>query len=485
MSKANQSRHNGDNFQARVLWRVALNLLDPQSCIVEIGFEHGEKGFDDVWQQFRGGSEEWREYMQCKWHTRLGEYGVADLIDPTYIGAVAHSLLYNAYQAYKKTKVPARFTLVTTDRVKVNDPLGVLYKNTDGSLRIHEADGLAAGLTENSKMGAVRAMWCKHLGINDAELLEFAANLRFVEISENLEEMRTNLNARLTALGFAGVAADQSVFDYDHLPHAWQRKGKYTYTREQFLALCTQEKLFEPAPAPVRQIGIKSFQHPNDNLAQDCDQLIDLMQSFSGRAIRDAAAWQGEVWPKLQTDLHVAMNEGGVLRLKMDVHTSIAFAAGVVLDTKCRRTLEIVQDNAAWPLVGNGPAQPGWDVDLQTLDGDAAVLVLVVEATRPAVADVRAYMQQHHLSAGRILVARIQSGVGRTSVRDGTHAVQLAADLSAKIAENRSIRHCHIFMSVPNVLSFCLGQHRESLGHVYLYEFDFGGSKEYQPSLRW
>ncbi len=42
-------RWHGDNYQARIFWENALNLLDPTSCVVEVTFEaNGPKAFDDV-----------------------------------------------------------------------------------------------------------------------------------------------------------------------------------------------------------------------------------------------------------------------------------------------------------------------------------------------------------------------------------------------------------------------------------------------------
>jgi hypothetical protein len=43
-----------------------------------------------------------------------------------------------------------------------------------------------------------------------------------------------------------------------------------------------------------------------------------------------------------------------------------------------------------------------------------------------------------------------------------------------------------LFSAAPNALLFFLGQHREALGRIQLYEFDFEGSRggDYAASLR-
>ena len=49
MADAVVARWHGDNYQARVFWENALNLLLPNTCVAEVAFEAGgPKSFDDV-----------------------------------------------------------------------------------------------------------------------------------------------------------------------------------------------------------------------------------------------------------------------------------------------------------------------------------------------------------------------------------------------------------------------------------------------------
>src|SRR3546814_5060716 len=49
MVDAVTARWHGDNYQARIFWENAFNLLLPHSCVVEVTFEaNGPKAFDDV-----------------------------------------------------------------------------------------------------------------------------------------------------------------------------------------------------------------------------------------------------------------------------------------------------------------------------------------------------------------------------------------------------------------------------------------------------
>ena len=99
-------RWHGDNYQARIFWENAINLLDPTSCVVEVTFEaNGPKAFDDVVVKYhppvtRSGPERVSaEYHQVKWHTEYGgRFGYEDFIDPAFIGAQTFSLLERLQQ---------------------------------------------------------------------------------------------------------------------------------------------------------------------------------------------------------------------------------------------------------------------------------------------------------------------------------------------------------------------------------------------------
>jgi hypothetical protein len=54
MTQAVSVRREGDTYQARVFWQNAVRMLDPQSSVQRVGFEHGPKSFDDVWVEHAG-----------------------------------------------------------------------------------------------------------------------------------------------------------------------------------------------------------------------------------------------------------------------------------------------------------------------------------------------------------------------------------------------------------------------------------------------
>jgi hypothetical protein len=152
-------RWHGDNYQARIFWENALNLLDDASCVVEVTFEaDGPKAFDDVVVRYdppvaRSGPERVAaEYHQVKWHVAYdGRFGFEDFVDPAFIGAKTVSLLERLRDAKRTAPTGSRFAFVTTYRVKDGDPLAELISGHDKSLLLER---LFDGTTDQSRMGS-------------------------------------------------------------------------------------------------------------------------------------------------------------------------------------------------------------------------------------------------------------------------------------------------------------------------------------------
>ena len=142
MADAVVARWHGDNYQARVFWNDALNLLLPDSCVVEVTFEaNGPKAFDDVVVKYdppvpRSGPDRISaEYQQIKWHVeRGGRFGYEDFIKPDFMGARSFSLLERLQEARRIAPASAQFTFLTTYRIKDGDPLAVLISGNDKTL---------------------------------------------------------------------------------------------------------------------------------------------------------------------------------------------------------------------------------------------------------------------------------------------------------------------------------------------------------------
>ena len=271
MADAVVARWHGDNYQARVFWENALNLLLPHSCVVEVTFEaDGPKAFDDVVVKYdppvvRSGPDRISaEYQQIKWHVETGgRFGYEDFTEPDFIGARSFSLLERLRQARRTAPAPAQFTFLTTYRVRDDDPLASLISGNDKTLLVER---LFNGTTDRSRMGRVRKCWREHLKLEDDEQLRgIVRNLRVVDGNRSLQELREQINVKAAAVGVLACNAAESDFRYDELARQLKVRKLNALDRAALLQFFEDEGLLVGRPTepdPFLPIAIRSFLGP-------------------------------------------------------------------------------------------------------------------------------------------------------------------------------------------------------------------------------
>jgi len=500
MTQAVAVRRDGDAFQARIFWRKAACLLDPKSPVTQVGFESGPKGFDDVWVAYapdRAPSDHeglpiLREHIQCKWHVSVNDFGHADLIEPEWINANRFSLLQRARAAqvvYARDGIGARFKLLTNWRIGQIDPLRRYINQKSKTLRLKD---LFDGTRDSSMAGKVRKLWREHLDIDDQELLLLARTLSLDTDSTSLDDHRDNLDLLFENRGLRRVPVNESSFVYDDVMFQWLAQGRLEFNRQTFREACKREGLLAGDGRAHVVFGVKSFEHPFDRLEDRCTVVLDLIPHFDERAIRDQADWTTTLYPKLKSFLQVAAKDNQHLRLILDAHITLAFAAGSVVNIKSGRNIEVEQRTIhrnVWHP-GDMPRDsswPGWEFDLETVndsEGDMAVAVCLTHDVVPA---VKAHLAASLPQASSLLIARPTCGAGARSVECGQHAFDLAEALALQINQKRHASRppLHLFIAAPNAFTFFLGQRQPGLGKTTLYEYDFEGANGggYKPSL--
>lgn len=499
MAQAVAVRREGDSFQARIFWRQALNLLDPRSPVVKVGFEVGPKGFDDVWTSYAPerapldyqGKPILREHTQCKWHVTVNDFGHADLVEPDWINASTFSLLQrarNAQEAHAKSGEGVLFKLLTNWRVAQGDQLRTLISQKSKALRL---DKLFDGSTDKSATGRVRKLWREHLAIDDDELRVLARTLAVHTDMTSLEEHRQYLDLLLELRGLRRVPASESSFIYDDIAFQWLAQGRLDFDRTEFREACRREGLFEKDSSSPEVFGVKSFEHAFDRLENRCTVVLDLIPHFDERAIRAQQDWAKDIYPRLKDFLISAGKNNQALRLVLDAHATLAYAAGSILNIKSGREIELEQRTVGtnvWCVgdMPSNPAWPKWDFSEEAGAPGGADLAVVVSLTHDALGAVRAHVASALPAVGKILVARPDGGSSAKSVSCGEHAFELAEALVRQIVASRSgVAPVHLFIAAPNVFTFFLGQRQPGLGRTTLYEFDFEGAQGggYRPSL--
>ncbi|KPH80815.1 MULTISPECIES: SAVED domain-containing protein [Bosea] len=499
MTQAVTVRRDGDTFQARVFWWYAARLLDPESPIVRVGFESGPKGFDDIWVEYdpartvldQHNEPLRRVHIQCKWHVSPDSYGYAQMIDPEFINANARSLLQRAHAAqttYAPLGSGVRFKLVTNWRLDRADPLRKMIGSRSNAIRLEKLYGT---LTDNSAAGTVRKSWREHLGIDEDRLRLLAQTLAFGEATDSLDTWREHLDILFGYVGLRRVPMHQSAFPYDDLIFQWMSQGRLEFDRAGLRNICAHEDLIGPAPRQPSVYGVKSFEHAFDKLEDRCLSVLDLVPQFDERYIRSDDDWQDRLYPALRTFLTNAANEQLSLRLALDAHVTLAFAAGSILDIKSGRLVELEQRSPGQEIwaVDDRPSHPDWPTflsEIVELNPEKPDIAMGIGLTHDILEDVRKYCAVAIPTVGRLLMLK-PNQPGARSVACGRHAFELADAATAAIraAKGSKASLVHLFVAAPNAFTFFLGQRHRILGPVRLYEFDMDGGRSgsYMPAL--
>lgn len=494
MTKAIAVRREGDAFQSRIFWRKAACLLDPASPIIRVGFESGPKGFDDVWVEYasdrgpidQNGQSILREHIQCKWHVSINDYGYADLVNPDWINATSYSLLQRARNAqliHAKDGKCVRFKLLTNWRIAQNDPLRSLIYQRSKTLRL---DDLFSGKTDTSATGKIRKLWREHLNIDDAELRDFARTLALDTDSTSLDDHRDNLDLLFGNVGLRRIPINESSFIYDDLTYQWLGQERLEFDRQSFKDACVRQGLFSKEGKAHMVYGVKSFEHAFDRLEDRCTIVLDLIPHFDERIIREQTEWALTLYPKLKSYLHASARDNQYLRLVLDVHITLAFAAGSVLNIKSGRNIELEQRTSHRQIWNSRDTKrdntwPTWNYEIEVLNGHGSDMAVAVSLTHDVAPAVRSYIAKSAPNIGKLLVARPTCGPGAYSVASGQHAFDLAEALVQRI-NNEHVQGkvpLHIFIAAPNAFTFFLGQRQPALGMVTLYEYDLEGQNGY------
>jgi hypothetical protein len=126
---------------------------------------------------------------------------------------------------------------------------------------------------------------------------------------------------------------------------AAQGQKRIRFTRESFAAMCAKERHFDhnnPLEDTI-VLGVRSFPHPIVSLDERRLGMVDLVPYFDGRYIRNDSDWQNSILPKVRAYAIAAARSADHIRLILDTHVSVAFAAGAVLNIKSGKSIEIEQ----------------------------------------------------------------------------------------------------------------------------------------------
>lgn len=497
------ARTEGDVYQGLFFWRQAADLLRPSSLVERVVLEHDDAdGVDDVAVFYRapgvnaGGWLASADYFQLKYHVDNRDgYSADALIDPSFINAKA-SLLQRFYKAYtllsKQERVPFRLHLASNWRWKDDDKLASLLREYDGELPPKFFDDGTKG-----DLGKVREKWRAHLKLDTDAFTAFARTLRFQLDHFGRRDFKAYVHATLEAAGLRAPSADRAACPYESLAQQFLMNGPHSFEEAEFRALCQREGLLVDVGAkPPRHfaIGVRSFMRFAERLESEVDELVCVSSNFDGRHLAQGGSWEAsatQVCTFLGDEERRARLRAGESVIALECHGSFALLAGWELSRNSGVNAAPLQkpNLEVWRPTENAVPGPSW-AKPQTVERnpDAEDVAICLSVTHDVRADVEAYLASGKAPpVRRLVVLNPEGGPSPQSIRGPDHAYQLAAALPAVLTSARPNRgaRAHVFFACPNALMFFIGQQREALGRLALYEFDFGIERDgsYQLSL--
>lgn len=491
----------GLNYQAHWFWQRAADLLLPDRLVDKVVFEHDAyPGADDVVVYYRSPGRDvlgtciQADLYQVKYHVdQQDDYTWESLIRAPKEGR--SSLLQHLHRAYQRAaKAFATFRIHLVSNWRGRDLLLDRVRELDGALPEE-----LFSQRSSQELGKVRTRWAAHLGLDEGAFAAFARTLRFALSHPPLDRFREQTYDKLRAAGVKVPEASSPVDPVVSIYETLLVGGTTTLDEAGLRELCGRSGLVLAAapPARARVIGLRSFTRAAHDLESEVDELVCVAHHFDDRIPRTPESW--ELATREVLAFFKDPGRGKHLRerdheLRIECLLTFAFAAGYEASRNTHARLYPIQKPmlAAWKpdVTRRGPLAE-WHVVTQPRDAGAKDLAVALSVTRSAVPDMARYLEGSGMSV-QALVELVPCAPGSTvpqigpsSIHDADHAYQLALSFKTVVDRLRpSSEGCvHLFSAAPASLLFFIGQLREGLGAVQLYEHSFA-TGTYQPSVR-
>lgn len=493
------ARTEGDVFQGLFFWRQAADLLRPVSMVERVVLEHdAADGVDDVAVFYRapgvnaGGWMVSADYYQLKYHVdNRNSYSSDALIAPASINAKSSLLqrFHSAYTNLASEHAYFRLHLASNWRWKDDDKLAQLLREYDGELPRKFFDDSPRG-----DLGKVREKWRIHLGLEDDDFRAFAKTLRFQLDHFGRRDFKAYVYTTMEVVGLKTPSAERAACPYESLIQQFLMNGPNSFDGASFRELCEREGLLingssgHPRPPTI---GVRSFVRFAERLESEVDENICVSDNFEGRHLSSGGSWHtaaSQVLAFLGDPDRRARLRGVPSAIALECHGSFAMLAGWELSRNSGVDLAPIQKPSLeiWRASPDAKCDASWiaqTFELVAGHQDVAICLSVTHCVRE---DVEAFLASEGApKVGRLVSVSPMGGPSPQSVKGPDHAYRLAAQLPSVLADARASRAAcaHVFFACPNALMFFIGQQRDALGRVALYEFDFGIERDGSYSL--
>jgi len=114
------------------------------------------------------------------------------------------------------------------------------------------------------------------------------------------------------------------------------------------------------------------------------------------------------------------------------------------------------------------------------MNSDVLDIAVGLSVTHDVHRDVKEYLASGHGPSVRsLMLLKPTGGPSTNSVQGPDHTHRLTMDMLPilQMAHPHHRGRVHLFFACPNALMFLIGRHREALGPIALYEFDFANER--------
>ncbi|MEV6520278.1 SAVED domain-containing protein [Micromonospora chalcea] len=456
----------GDDYQHIIGWYWACRALTDVD-LVSVSIEDASGGaFDDLVVLRNTGAD---CYYQVK--SSNSDETVVDakwLTTATATNGKSPLQHFHATWAEHRHDNPRpQFQLITNRAFDPDDPILKLhdkYSNTVGRvLRAKTARSLA---------GRQRKLWANHLGITEAELLDF---LDEFELHHEGGETSWSRQAR-DAMRAAGLRDDDdAVLRGRNLVRDWVKTGAGPQTRDAIREQVAQVDLL------ARQGTLIFAVHAIDRPAHSLQPVVtyDFVDLYEGatdrerRQLRNPDDWQTVVMPSLAAKIR-DLEAFGVRRVHITgaMRLPMWFATGVRLPDIRGWVVSADQRSVEWcsdALPAAVEAQELGRVEL----GQGQDLAVAIALTHDVTTDVEQYLRLRGLPVSELLALGPAGGPSQTAVTDAAFAVGWAHAARARIVaavRRRRAPRLHLFFAAPAGAALMLGHHWNLLPPTTVYE---------------
>jgi hypothetical protein len=476
----------GIRYQVRFFWLQALPMLYKDD-IAKVVVEHRNVDVvDDVVVYYSPpgiideGTKVSADFYQVKYHvSQGGSVNHDSLIDPKWIGT-KESLLKRFCGTWKQIGSVAQFArlnLVTNWAWNPACPLAPLIR--DGGFLNEKF--LTAG--PRTIVGKIRSNWMTVCGLGKDDFSDFVRALRFYTSSVSLNTAKEMLNDRCGLAGLVSIDTAHNWSPYDDLGKYLIESGQTEHTRKTLLKLLREQDLIQDTTPLFRStFAIRSFRRFAHIPIMDGACVVDLTDLFDNRWPIIEDTWRGEVSFRLKNALPNLEKLIQPVQVALDVHLSIAWYVGRLLNSKSGISVLLPQH-----IKGKGIEL--WDISKPRLQRGAAKwkssveklhkgqdIALVISVTHSALTDAKRHIAASLPSVGSIVHFEL-SILGPASVLDGGHARWLVDNLVREVelyVSKYRPSTIHLFPACPASLMFLIGQEADALGPAVVYEFGFG-----------